>query len=981
MWAANSKCAFCGEGDKAHGGSLGPMLGPLTVGSGGDSLYVHRLCALWTPEMYQSDSRQLRLILPIPSPRRCVPNRFQAAETCTASPILTQVYQTEKGALRNVAVAIKRGRQLKCQYCKKRGASLGCRLERCMASYHLHCARLAGCSFFAEGFMLACPADAPKFAPTTNAAGTQGGGRSHKRGKGRAPPKLSASMKAAKRRKVQQGLGAPSGLGPHVSPDTLRPLPPSYRPLTGSNAPPTQPIPLHPGGGPPFGPGHPGGGAWGQGGGGEGGQGGMEEDDEMAFALNNCEVWDAISARGFETLGGLPSVIRSLKEMALLPLLYPDLLTHLNISAPRGILLHGLPGTGKTHAVRALAGECARMAPRPVTFFSRKGADCLGKYAGDAERTLRLIFEEATLRAPSIIFLDELDALVPARSVREGTGGHTQAPSIIFLDELDALVPARSVREGTGDQIYASVVSTLLSLMDGVMDRGHVLVIGATNRDDGIDPALCRPGCFEREVSLGSDDGIDPALRRPGRFDREVFFGLPSVKERQHILEVHTSQWQEPPSTTALEKACLKIKPVDPEVAAPGQAKPDAQDMLVDQPDLSLSNPDEMDEGIDEELDEEKLPDLGLLGAQTHRKETQEQEERQGGLKQEEGEHRRKKEQKQEQEQEQEREEEKEKEKKQEQEKEQEHDQDQNQDGGGRESASPSQSPGHPLPPPTMTSPAPSPAPSPALSQGPPPLPPTKTSPAPSPVPSPGPPPPPPTPPQLPPWVNSLKVRMCDWKAALADAPKPCSKRDALAALNELPRQLPLSSHLALLMLPSLPAVLNGLYRSGLPLPAKLKTLLKVWYAESGSGSSCGVTDHGMEVLAGLLVSAGIIESSKRGGIYGQEGNQAALGLGPLGQEGNQAALGLGPLEQEGSQTGIVLGSPGPLGADSGETATLAEDGSESDFGAMDTSAALYHSSSHVACKMMLCGGNLGDNEMLASMLLGLMEGAQVNIE
>ena len=168
--------------------------------------------------------------------------------------------------------------------------------------------------------------------------------------------------------------------------------------------------------------------------------------------------------------------------------------------------------------MRSVAEECARLSPGPVTFYARKGADCLGKYSGDAERTLRLIFDEAKKRAPSIVFLDEVGL------------NHSPAPIpsnfsyICKYSQIDALVPCRSVRGGTSDQIYASIVSTLLSLMDGVSGRGHVVVIGATNR----------PDC------------IDSALRRPGRFDREILVGLPSLEDRMSILSVHTSHWPQP---------------------------------------------------------------------------------------------------------------------------------------------------------------------------------------------------------------------------------------------------------------------------------------------------------------------------------------------------------------------------------------------------------------------------------------------------
>uniref|UniRef100_A0A061QYW7 Putative yta7-like atpase n=1 Tax=Tetraselmis sp. GSL018 TaxID=582737 RepID=A0A061QYW7_9CHLO len=185
--------------------------------------------------------------------------------------------------------------------------------------------------------------------------------------------------------------------------------------------------------------------------------------------------------------------------MVILPLAYPHVFGAMGISPPRGILLHGAPGCGKTLLARALAGACQMQSETPVTLFSRKGADCLGEFAGEAERNLRLLFEEATL----------------------------QAPSVVFLDELDALVPSRRGNEGSSDQMYASVVTTLLALMDGMADR----VIGATNRPESI----------------------DTALRRPGRFDREVYIGLPGRAERLEILRVHTRRWERPVSQSLLE--------------------------------------------------------------------------------------------------------------------------------------------------------------------------------------------------------------------------------------------------------------------------------------------------------------------------------------------------------------------------------------------------------------------------------------------
>ncbi|KAF5301316.1 hypothetical protein FQA39_LY10714 [Lamprigera yunnana] len=200
----------------------------------------------------------------------------------------------------------------------------------------------------------------------------------------------------------------------------------------------------------------------------------------------------------FSSVGGLDGHVQCLKEMILLPMMYPEVFKQFQILPPRGVLFHGPPGTGKTLIARALANECS-FGSRKVSFFMRKGADLLSKWVGESEKQLRLLFEQAQSMKPSIIFFDELDGLAPVRSSRQ-------------------------------DQIHASIVSTLLALMDGLENRGEVIVIGATNRIDAI----------------------DPALRRPGRFDRELFFALPSRKERQEILNVHVSQWTQPPSQELL---------------------------------------------------------------------------------------------------------------------------------------------------------------------------------------------------------------------------------------------------------------------------------------------------------------------------------------------------------------------------------------------------------------------------------------------
>ena len=137
----------------------------------------------------------------------------------------------------------------------------------------------------------------------------------------------------------------------------------------------------------------------------------------------------------------------------------------------------------------------------------RKGADCLSKWVGEAERQLRLLFEQA----------------------------RTYQPSIIFFDEIDGLTPVRSAKQ---DQIHSSIVSTLLALMDGLDSRGQVVVIGATNRVDAI----------------------DPALRRPGRFDRELYFSLPNKTARREILDIHLQSWQ-PPVAASIKDTLSEITP------------------------------------------------------------------------------------------------------------------------------------------------------------------------------------------------------------------------------------------------------------------------------------------------------------------------------------------------------------------------------------------------------------------------------------
>src|SRR5689334_542330 len=190
--------------------------------------------------------------------------------------------------------------------------------------------------------------------------------------------------------------------------------------------------------------------------------------------------------------------------MIMLPLLYPEVFSKFNVSPPKGVMFYGPPGTGKTLMARALANTCSKHG-KQVSFFMRKGADVLSKWVGEGEKQLKLLFEEAKKNQPSIIFFDEIDGLAPTRSSK--TDNHT-----------------------------SSIVSTLLALMDGLDSRGNVIIIGATNRIDSI----------------------DPALRRPGRFDRELTFSLPSKQARSEILNIHTKTWDPPLSTELKEYICEK---------------------------------------------------------------------------------------------------------------------------------------------------------------------------------------------------------------------------------------------------------------------------------------------------------------------------------------------------------------------------------------------------------------------------------------
>ena len=183
----------------------------------------------------------------------------------------------------------------------------------------------------------------------------------------------------------------------------------------------------------------------------------------------------------YEDIGGLGEEIMRVREMIELPMKHPELFGHLNIEPPKGVILYGPPGTGKTLIAKAVANESG------ASFHYIAGPEIVGKFYGESEERLRKIFEEATQDAPSVIFIDEIDSIAPKR-------------------------------ENVTGEVERRVVAQLLTLLDGMEERGQVVVIGATNRVDAI----------------------DPALRRPGRFDREIHIGVPDTKDRYEILQIHT---------------------------------------------------------------------------------------------------------------------------------------------------------------------------------------------------------------------------------------------------------------------------------------------------------------------------------------------------------------------------------------------------------------------------------------------------------
>ena len=207
----------------------------------------------------------------------------------------------------------------------------------------------------------------------------------------------------------------------------------------------------------------------------------VEEKSRITILAEPLAERKVSSTITYDEIGGLKDEIGRLREIVELPLRHPEIFQRLGIEAPSGILLFGPPGCGKTLLAKALANECE------ASFFSVNGPEIMNKYYGETEAKLREIFKEARENAPSIIFIDEIDAVAPKR-------------------------------EDVFGDVEKRVVAQLLALMDGLSDRGDVVVMGATNRPEGV----------------------DPALRRPGRFDREAEIDVPNIESRLEILQIHT---------------------------------------------------------------------------------------------------------------------------------------------------------------------------------------------------------------------------------------------------------------------------------------------------------------------------------------------------------------------------------------------------------------------------------------------------------
>jgi len=207
----------------------------------------------------------------------------------------------------------------------------------------------------------------------------------------------------------------------------------------------------------------------------------VTQDTEIVISKKPVKAAGVSPGIRYEDIGGLKAEIEMIREMIETPMKHPEVFKKLGISPPKGVLLYGPPGTGKTLLAKAVANET------DAHFISLNGPEIMSKYYGQSEENLRGVFKEAQDNAPAIIFIDEIDAIAPSR-------------------------------EEVSGEVEKRIVSQLLTLMDGLESRGEIVVIAATNRPEAI----------------------DPALRRPGRFDREIEIGVPDRNGRKEILEIHT---------------------------------------------------------------------------------------------------------------------------------------------------------------------------------------------------------------------------------------------------------------------------------------------------------------------------------------------------------------------------------------------------------------------------------------------------------
>jgi transitional endoplasmic reticulum ATPase len=206
----------------------------------------------------------------------------------------------------------------------------------------------------------------------------------------------------------------------------------------------------------------------------------ISEDTEVKIKKEPIKEISNVPNITYDDVGGLRDAMQKVREMIELPLRHPEIFERLGIDPPKGVLLYGAPGTGKTLLANAVANES------DANFYYVGGPEIISKYVGESEERLRKLFAEAQENAPSIIFVDEIDAIAPKREEVMG-------------------------------EVEKRMVSQLLTIMDGLKARGEVIVIGATNRPDSL----------------------DPALRRPGRFDREIEIGVPDKRDRNEILQIH----------------------------------------------------------------------------------------------------------------------------------------------------------------------------------------------------------------------------------------------------------------------------------------------------------------------------------------------------------------------------------------------------------------------------------------------------------